>query len=500
MLFRFALVLLFPLSFSAATEPAGLDALTRPQVYASQRASSSHEDLNRNGDAWPIEAGETVVLADVEGPGIVTHFWNTVGAVDPFYGRTLILRIYYDGNEAPSVQAPLGDFFGVGHGAYAEFSSATVTVSSHGRSRTCYWPMPFQKRFRMTITNDSPTEKVNSFYFYLNWQKHEQLPEDTHYFHAEYRQDMPAQPGNYVIADIQGRGHYVGTVQSVHQVELGWFGEGDDFFYIDGAEYPQLRGTGTEDYFNDAWGFRPFSTPYHGVSLYEGVFAGDRLTAYRWHIPDPVPFKESLRLEIEHKGSVYTEQGQSLAGFVERPDWVSSVAFWYQDAPAKLKTAVPPVDQRVAPYRILKPAELPWTADPPQVIIPALDGLTYLPGQQNAAIEFKFSLEERGRYQVSGLFDFSIMAGVYQPLMNGAKFGPPVDFRIINADTLWRTLDLIDLEAGEHVLRFEGVDQPSAVNRTMAPPHHAFGLKRLILLRLEDMKGYGELLHELTKP
>ena len=123
---------------AAPAQPNPLDTLTRQQHFEARRASSSHDDLTRNGDARSIPPGETLILMDEDGPGIITHFWNTVGAYDIFYGRSLVLRIYYDGSELPSVQSPLGDFFGVGHGAYANYSSAVATVSSHGRSRTCY--------------------------------------------------------------------------------------------------------------------------------------------------------------------------------------------------------------------------------------------------------------------------------------------------------------------------------------------------------------------------
>ncbi|MCI0493311.1 MAG: DUF2961 domain-containing protein, partial [Planctomycetes bacterium] len=284
-----------------------MDTLALRQPYEARRESSSNADLAKNGDSVPILPGGTLTLLDADGPGVITHFWNTIAAFDPFAGRSVVLRIYYDGQEKPSVQVPLGDFFGVGHGAHKSFTSAPVSVSAGGLARNCYWHMPFRKHIKVTVTNESLVYPVGSFYYYLDWQKRDSLPEDAMYFHAQYRQSMPAAPGHYKILETSGQGHYVGTVYSVQQVELGWFGEGDDFFYIDGAQTPQLRGTGTEDYFNDAWGFREFATPYHGVTLYEGVFPGDRVTAYRWHIADPIPFRKSLRVMIEHRGSVFDE-------------------------------------------------------------------------------------------------------------------------------------------------------------------------------------------------
>ncbi len=491
--------LLLTLAFlpqSVHAEESPLDALTRQQHFEARRASSSNEDLTKNGDARSIPPGETLVLMDEDGPGIITHFWNTVGAYDIFYGRSLVLRIYYDGSEHPSVQSPLGDFFGVGHGAYANYSSAVATVSSHGRSRTCYWRIPFKKHIKVTITNDHPSEEVDSFYYYLDWQKHDSLPEDTAYFHAEYRQEMPATAGNYTLLETEGRGHYVGTVHSAQQVELGWHGEGDDFFYIDGAETPQLRGTGTEDYFNDAWGFREFSTPYHGVSLYEGVFPGDRVTAYRWHITDPIPFSTSLKVDIEHRGSVFTDEAQHLGQFFERPDWVSSVAFWYQYPPKKIDAQLPPVEKRIAPYRILPVTELEYDATPAMMLVPDDDGLTYMPGTPDARLNVTFEVEQDGRYQLNGIFFKSIMGGIYQPLLDNVPFGVPIDFTIINADSVWQALDHHDLKAGKHTLSFQGVDALSPVSRKQTAHMRSLGFQRLILLRLEDMEGYHQLLNK----
>jgi hypothetical protein len=190
--------------------------------------------------------------------------------------------------------------------------------------------MPFRKSAKVTLTNEATDYGKVSFYYYLDWEKLPELPPEVLYFHARYRQAMPAQPGDYTILETHGTGHYVGTVYSAQQVKTGWFGEGDDRFYIDGEQVPSLRGTGTEDYFNDAWGFRQFATPFYGVSLWEGVFPGDRVTAYRWHVTDPVRFRKSLKVAIEHKGSIFTDAGVQVASSDERPDWLSSVALWYQ--------------------------------------------------------------------------------------------------------------------------------------------------------------------------
>jgi hypothetical protein len=485
------MALLLVVSASGWGQDSSLGALARMQEFRAERASSSHEDLTKNADARPIEPGETLVLAEIEGPGVITHFWNTVASEDPFYGRSLVLRCYWDGNEKPSVEVPLGDFFGMGHGAMQSYTSLPAAISSFGRSRTCYWRMPFATGARVTVTNESTEHRTGSFYYYLDWQKRDALPEDSAYFHAVYRQEFPAQPGNYTILETTGKGHYVGTVYSAHQVELGWFGEGDDFFYIDGEEYPSLRGTGTEDYFNDAWGFRAFHTPYYGVSLWEGYFPGDRVTAYRWHVEDPIPFEKSLKLEIEHRGSIFTDAAEHLGQFFERPDWVSSVAFWYQDAPVAVEAVLPPVAQRVAPYRIIPVSELDITADPPASITKSAAGILYVPGRPDATIEMRFDVPEDGRYQINAFMIYGLMSGVYQPYLNDKKLPMLLDFAESGQDPVWTSLDLHDLSAGRHTLKFVG-QGPSPQMRTMAPPMFGFGMGDLILLRLEDMAGYRQ--------
>jgi len=481
-----------------------LDALMRQQNFEARRASSSDENLEGNGDCKTIAPGETLTLADLEGPGVITEFWNTVAALDAFYGRTLVLRIYYDGNSKPSVQTPIGDFFGQGHGSvHKDFSSIPVVVTSLGRSRTCFWRMPFKKRILITVTNDSPETEVDSFYYHINWQKHESFPEDIAYFHAFYRQEHPAQPGNYVILDTQGRGHYVGTVYNAHQVELGWFGEGDDFFTIDGAELPQLRGTGTEEYFLDAWGFREYTSPYAGALLYEGVCPGDRVCVYRWHIQDPIPFKKSLHMEIEHKGSIFREKGSlvdmQLASSHERPDWLSSVAFWYQYPPATFDAALPPLKNRIAPYRVIDPSALVKRADPPFLVVPSDTGIMYAPNKPEASIEFDIEIEEAGRYNISGVFFFAVIAGVYQPSLDGVKIGNPIDFFAVGYDPKFVALDTHDLEPGTHTLRFESTGVRSPDRRAILPDMNGLGLVRLLLLRLEDMEGYHEVLDALLE-
>ncbi len=497
-LFAFTVVL----ASGAQTASTGtFDALTRLQPGTAERASSSAEDINSNGDMRSIMPGDTLTLLDVDGPGVITHFWNTMAAFDPFYGRSVVLRVYYDGNDKPSVQSPIGDFFAVGHGVSKNVTSLPVVASSAGLSRTCYWHLPFRKHIKVTVSNESPIYPVPSFYYYLDWQKRESLPEDTLYFHAQYHQAMPAPPGHYTILDTKGRGQYVGTVYSVQQVEIGWFGEGDDFIYIDGEETPRLKGTGTEDYFNDAWGFREFNAPYHGVSLYEGVFASDRGTAYRWHITDPILFDKSIRVTIEHRGSVVDEtagpDADSIGSSQERPDWISSVAFWYQYPPATIDTPLPPADKRIAPYQIIPVSTLAHRADPPEKVVPAIVGTTYYTDADDGSITFDFSVEKAGRYRISGLFEDTQTGAIWQPYLDDEAIGLPIDMVVTESQYVVHDLDLHDLTVGNHTLKFVKTDQRSPKKRSISFGASRLSFEYLILLRLEDMAGYHQLYDEL---
>jgi D-arabinan exo alpha-(1,3)/(1,5)-arabinofuranosidase (non-reducing end) len=487
----YAYFLLGTIAYVSLASAADLGALTQCRDVTVHRESSSNKDLNKNGDARSIEPGQALTLADLKGPGVITHFWSTVSAKDLFYPRSLVLRIYYDGADAPSVETPFGDFFGIGHGALADLTSEPVSVTSFGRSRTSYWKIPFRDSVRVTITNDSPTHRVESFYYYLDWEKHASLPDDTVYFHARYRQEHPAQPGDYLLLDTKGRGHYVGTVLSAHQMERGWFGEGDDRFYIDGEESPSLRGTGTEDYFNDAWGFRPFNTPHYGVSLFDGYFSGDRVTAYRWHLSDPVAFSTSLKVTIEHRGSIFDDALQHLGQFHERPDWVSSVAFWYQYPTAQFKTAIPPLAERLAPYRILPIEKERVRAEPEGLLNFDESGLAYMPMKPDASLEIDFDISEEGRYVLAAFMQHSLMSGVYQISLDGVPIGGPHDFCEYGMDPVYVPFDTHDLAKGTHTLTFKG-QGASPKKRTLAPSFYGLQVGNLIALRLQDMKGYRE--------
>jgi hypothetical protein len=371
--------------------------------------------------------------------------------------------MYWDGEEHPSVECPVGDFFGMGHGLDKPFTSLPIRVSSDGRGRNCYWPMPFRKRARITVTNESD-KRCDALYYYIDWQKHPSLAEDAAYFHAMYRQEFPCVMGrNYLLADIEGRGHYVGTVQSVCMVSPGWYGEGDDFFFIDGEKEPSLRGTGTEDYFCDGWGFREQFGPFYGTPLWEGYDTGDRGTAYRFHIPDPIVFTKSLRAEIEHKGSQTFPDGTS-DGFIERDDLMSSVAFWYQVEPHKPWPALPAGPERL-PFRdrvLLKGHEAVAKArhsDHP-IEVQELGGVTdgkqlwFRPPNEQGWVEVSFETQKAEALQLLGKMVRSWDYGIYRVKLDGKQIAQEdlYDPAVTPSEHKW---GVHQLAAGAHTLRFD---------------------------------------------
>lgn len=323
---------------SAFTQPLQnlLNNLTQTQNYVAKRISS-FDRTGGNRDAFPIEPGETLILAELQGPAQITHIWCTIAA-ESFYSKKLVLRMYWDDEDNPSVEAPIGDFFGVGHGLDRNYASLPFVITSEGRARNSFWPMPFSKSAKITVINQGE-QTVRSFYYYVDYRELDSLPKDTYYFHAQYRQDFPCKPGeNYLWFEAEGEGHFVGVTQSIMNRSAGWWGEGDDMIWVDGVKH--FNGTGSEDYFCDAWGMRESQSLFYGCPLQEpGFDTGDKATVYRWHIMDPIPFKKSFRATIEH--------GHAN----DRADDFSSVAFWYQKEPHKPFPSLPPVKERL-PYAV----------------------------------------------------------------------------------------------------------------------------------------------------
>ena len=383
-----------------------LKGLAGKQDFRSRRVSS-YDRTGGNRDSIAIEPGKTAVLAEIDGPGAIHHIWTTIAA-EPFYGRKIVLRIYWDGERAPSVEAPVGDFFGVGHGLNRNFASLPIVCSSEGRARNAYWYMPFRRSCRITATNEG-TRTVDAFYYYVDYRELGGVPEGTPYFHAQYRQAFPPDPKrDYLILEAEGEGHYVGCNLSILQRAMGWWGEGDDRIRVDGEARPSLHGTGSEDYFSDAWGMREAQSLFYGCPLQEEDFqAGSKATVYRFHIPDPVPFKRSIEVSIEH--------GHAN----DRSDFDSSVAYWYQTEPHRPFPRLARVEDR-----------LPFAFEAPEnFVLPKWE--TEGPGAAGPFIDRGAGLRLSGQRLLAGLSSYYDRTGARLPFLrtDGAAEGAKVELR-----------------------------------------------------------------------
>jgi len=292
------------------------------------------------GQGWKVSPsiqiapGECRVLADVDGPGAIQHIWMTPSG----HWRFSIIRIYWDGSSVPSVECPVGDFFACGWQKYAQVSSLPICVNP-GSAFNCYWEMPFRQSCRITMTNISAESMT--LYYQVDYTLTD-VPEDSAYFHAQFRRQNPVPYKEvYTIVDnIRGKGQYVGTYMAWGVNNNGWWGEGEIKFYMDGdSEFPTICGTGTEDYFCGSYnfdvgkengGYREFTTPYAGLPQVirpDGLYVSQqRFGLYRWHIMDPVRFSEDLRVTIQ-------ALGWCSRGYLPLQDDISSVAYWYQTLP-----------------------------------------------------------------------------------------------------------------------------------------------------------------------
>lgn len=341
-----------------------LAGLTRVRDAKTARASS-WDRTGRNADSWRFEPGETRVLAEVDGPGTITHIWMTQGG-PPFLYREAVLKIYWDGERNPSVNVPLGDFFCLGHSLVNSFCSLPFTASTGqpyrfgaGCALNCYLQMPFRQHARIELSNEA--DHPHNQYFYVDYETYENpLDDDVAYLHAQWRRENPtpgwgpeipvnsaeanvanvgrvAYANNYVVLEARGRGHYIGCNLSVTNFHGTWWGEGDDMIFVDGEKWPpSLHGTGSEDYFNQAWGMQDNAFLTNGSSVFEGrsvvgrgvweggnhnQFVGGYQTSYNFHLTNPVHFRKDIRVTLEHGHGNHTAN-----------DW-SSTAYWYQLEP-----------------------------------------------------------------------------------------------------------------------------------------------------------------------
>ena len=335
-----------------------LTAITQPHDYV-QKRSSSYDRTGANADMRPVAPGETLTVLDESGPGAITHIWFTIASPEPYHLKKLVLRIYWDSESTPSVEAPIGDFFGLGLGDYFTFASAPLQVAPE-KALNSWFVMPFQKHARITVTNDGE-QKVGALYFNIDYRAcAKPLPAETLYFHAQYRQASPNKgwtaawknngdpkvdsrtnttgEDNYVWMEAAGRGQFAGVTMTVLQNQDYWWGEGDDMFFIDGEKTPSINGTGSEDYFLGAWDFgggHSFSYPLIGAHIVGEERAGGHSSLYRFHLDSPITFKHSFKATIEHGHANH------------RSDNFYSVAYWYQSEPHAAFPALPPVSDRI---------------------------------------------------------------------------------------------------------------------------------------------------------
>lgn len=370
-----------------------LDTLTR-RIHGRSLRQSSWDRSGGNRDYVRIDENEEKLIFDARGPGQIAHIWCTFSAPEEYAFRRILIRMYWDEESEPSVEAPIGDFFGVGHGVASHYQSLPLNmVAAQGgpqknAAMNCFFQMPFARRARVTVVNQCGGE-ISNFYYYVDYRQLPETPGEALYFHAHWRRQNPTDgtldmaalkaahaefegpirevsalknlsgEGNYVILDAQGAGHYVGCNLSIDHINpvpnVTWFGEGDDMIFVDGETWPpSLHGTGTEDYFCTAWDYPSlkYDGLYHGISLAEPVrvsgawetpgtwgagsfgYSG-KWTTYRFHIEDPVIFEKSIRVTIEHG------HANSLSN-----DYAST-AYWYQTEPHAPLPPMPDVSLRL---------------------------------------------------------------------------------------------------------------------------------------------------------
>jgi hypothetical protein len=368
----FLLSLLAFLSATLSTEAQDLSGELRglPAIRQDVRTKrvSSHDRTGGNNDRFEnIGPGESRTLFDVKNAGIITHIWITIAPPPPKLSRNdIVLRMFWDGNAEPSVEAPIGPFFGQGWDEAYNYVSLPLSANPvEGRALVSYFQMPFANGARIEIENQSD-QKIGAFYYYVDYDELPKLPENMGRFHAWYNHQLtqadekgenewgilgptgknPKGERNYLIADIKGTGHFVGVNYFVHSPTPVWYGEGDDMVFIDDSPLPSLNGTGTEDYFNTAWAPKEvLSHPYFGYARVNGETGWlGRTHLYRFHITDPIHFDKSLKFTIEHgHNNVLTLD-------------LASVAYWYLDK----ATGVGPIPDRESrkPMPLIGPVQI----------------------------------------------------------------------------------------------------------------------------------------------
>lgn len=425
---------------------------------------SSHSP--NQGDAWSIAPGETKVLAEIAGPAVIQNLWFTCSGLPDIYAeylRNLIIKMYWDGEEEPSVEVPFGNFFGCGFSRREPWQSKYVGVTSGGFYS--YFPMPFAKSARIEIENRM--EVPTLIFFHFLGQKYDELPADTLYFHSQYRRENPTIRGkNYTILEAVGDGYFAGTILFIQGYDKGdkWnFLEGDEFMYVDGEEDASIKGTGGEDYFQGGWYFIDdvFNAPYHGLIVKD--MEKVQTSMYRFHTLDRVNFSKSIRVEIEHGNR---PQNEAKADF-------SSTAFWYQKEPHQSFAEMPSRENVIVGEAFLIEGAIEWEGTggcgPLYVSTYNNDwsnnmGANFI-GEKGQATSRTFTVAEDGKYTIGANFITSEHGAIGQVKINGKSIGKPVDtysdiprdFYLLNVNPAkgHKVLGKIRLAAGEHTAEVE---------------------------------------------
>ena len=302
--------------------------------------------VGRKGAALKnINPRQTVILCDINGPGVIRRIWVTLPAKkENLLG--FVLRGYWEGQTTPSIESPLGNFFGCSHGIATAYQSA-VHSNTDSAGMSIFLPMPFTKRARFTVTNDGNERNV-PFYYAIDYTIKENVPEDVGRLHVMFRRENPTTLGQdyQILPKRKGMGRFVGCVLGIDNSDKQWWGEGEVKIYLDGdVNFPTICGTGTEDYIGQAWGFHKNTFLYGGVSLWE-----DNLySLYRWHLKDPIFWKQDILVTIQQIGAT------DKIGYYNKQEDVSSTAFWYEPVPSEALPAMPDYAARIAPGYAIKP-------------------------------------------------------------------------------------------------------------------------------------------------
>ncbi len=515
-----------------------LESLAKPQEGRSMRATSTMRvgEVRRGGqmklnpkgdfkgdleeasnwDNYTIPPGQTHVMLDEQGPGVITHMWITFLGPEPqkwapkgsANHQEMLLRMYWDGSQRPAVEAPLGDFFANCFGKRSEVVSLPVTVAN-GTAYNCFWRMPFRKSARIEIVNQS-AKPISLLYYNIDWIKKDRIPEDTPYFYAQYRQEYPVKKGqDYVFLETKGKGHYVGTVLAVRTRSPAWFGEGDEKICIDGERKPSIQGTGTEDYFLCAWGLKRTSTPYFGVPYFDqwGIVGG-HTSAYRWHINDPIVFNTGIKVSIEHFGWLPPDENPKYRemSWNEREDDYASVAYWYQTGESTFTARAPAAGERRLPSleRITVPAVACFFPDhtgacaghhgagettSQQLDLYEGKQLLYMPGKPEGAwLEIPFTVEKKEPLRLLLNATKSYDFGKYRISLDGVTLSKMTDFYSPSASN--EEVHLLDFwpAPGKYTLRLE------CVGKNIKSSGYYVGLESLRLR--ERRPRVAEMAHE----